>query len=56
MAFIKYSDGKVKKVFSSPLSSEELAELATEKPLEKEAGYEPDSKQEKLEKKPKWAE
>ncbi len=56
MAFIKYSDGTIKKVFSQPIPPEELAELATQKPLEKEAGYEPEKDVEKLEPKPKWAE
>lgn len=49
MSFIKYSDGAIKKVISSPLSPEELVEQENRKKLQKQSS-------EKEEDKPKWAE
>jgi len=49
MAFIKYSDGQIKEVKSSPLSAEELADLEFRKQLE-------EKNDEIIEtEKPKWA-
>ena len=50
MAFIKYSDGSISEVKSSPLSAEELAEIETRKKLEEKT-----DDIIKEESKPKWA-
>ncbi|MDD2731249.1 MAG: hypothetical protein PHW33_03965 [Candidatus Portnoybacteria bacterium] len=50
MSFVKYSDGEIKKIISSPLSPDELSEQESRKKLEKK------SEETKEPEKPSWAE